>query len=62
VTADAFDEDRYKVGVSPLWRVGKKVMGAYRPWRFSSGEPFHSGFVWGAVDLGLKMAARAMAT
>ncbi|MCC6394118.1 MAG: FAD-dependent oxidoreductase [Bryobacterales bacterium] len=62
VTADAFDEDRYKVGVSPLWRVGKKVMGAYLPWRFSSGEPFHSGFVWGAVDLGLKIAARAMAT
>ena len=33
----------YKVGVSPMWRLGKKVLGFYLPMRFSAGEPFHVG-------------------
>jgi sulfide:quinone oxidoreductase len=54
--------DCYKVGVSPMWRVGKKIMGTYLPWRFGHGEPFHTGITWEALDLGLKVAAKVMAT
>jgi sulfide:quinone oxidoreductase len=55
------DTEHYKVGVSPLWRVGKKVLGFYLPWRFRSGEPFHAGFAWEAMDLGLKAMSQALA-
>ena len=55
------DTEHYKVGVSPLWRVGKKVLGFYLPWRFRSGEPFHAGFAWEAMDLGLKAMSKALA-
>lgn len=50
----------YRVGVSPLWRVGKKILGLYLPWRFGSGEPFHAGFAWDAMDLGLKVMSKLM--
>ncbi len=55
------DPEHYKVGVSPLWRVGKKVLGLYAPWRFGRGEPFHAGFAWEAMDLGLRVMSRLMA-
>lgn len=55
------DTEHYKVGVSPLWRVGKKVLGFYLPWRFRSGEPFHAGLAWDAMDLGLKAMSKALA-
>jgi sulfide:quinone oxidoreductase len=55
------DTEHYKVGVSPLWRVGKKVLGFYLPWRFRSGEPFHAGFAWEAMDIGLKAMSKALA-
>jgi sulfide:quinone oxidoreductase len=61
VTVATEDAEHYKVGVSPLWRVGKKVLGLYLPWRFGSGEPFHAGFAWEAMDLGLKVMAKLMA-
>lgn len=57
----AADDEQYKVGVSPLWRLGKKVLGLYLPWRFGHGEPFHAGFAWEAMDLGLKVMSRVMA-
>jgi len=52
VRADA-DGD-YKVGVSPVWRLGKKMLGAVIPMRFSAGEPFHAGGAWQLMDVGLK--------
>ena len=55
------DAEHYKVGVSPLWRIGKKVLGFYLPWRFHSGEPFHAGLAWEAMDLGLKAMSKALA-
>lgn len=58
---DVDDLDHYKVGVSPLWRVGKKVQGLYLPWRFLSGEPFHAGFALEAMDMGLKVMSKLMA-
>lgn len=56
------EAENYKVGVSPMWRVGKKIMGAYLPWRFGHGEPFHTGVAWETLDLGLKVATKVMAT
>jgi NADH dehydrogenase FAD-containing subunit len=52
VRADA-DGD-YRVGVSPAWRLGKKLLGVYLPLRFNAGRPFHAGFGWRAMDVGLK--------
>lgn len=51
----------YKVGVSPLWRLGKKALGIYLPLRFGNGLPFHEGTPWAAMELGLKGMAGALA-
>jgi sulfide:quinone oxidoreductase len=51
----------YKVGVSPLWRLGKKVLGIYLPMRFTAGEPFHAGTAWQLMDVGLKGMAGVLA-
>ncbi len=61
IAVDVADEDHYKVGVSPLWRVGKSALGFYLPWRFGAGKPFHAGFAWNMMDLGLKAMSRVMA-
>jgi len=55
------EDEAYKVGVSPLWRMGKTVLGLYLPWRFGHGKPFHAGFAWDAMDLGLKVMAKVLA-
>lgn len=44
----------YKVGVSPVWRLGKKILGAVVPMRFHAGEPFHAGTAWQLLDVGLR--------
>ena len=46
-------EELYKVGVSPAWRIGKKMLGMYLPMRFRAGEPFHAGTAWQMMDIGL---------
>lgn len=51
----------YKVGVSPVWRLGKKVLGIYLPMRFRAGSPFHAGAGWQVMDVGLKGMARVLA-
>jgi sulfide:quinone oxidoreductase len=51
----------YKVGVSPLWRLGKKMLGVYLPVRFGHGLPFHQGAPWAAMELGLKGMAGVLA-
>ena len=51
----------YKVGVSPIWRLGKKALGIYLPLRFRNGLPFHQGAPWTAMDLALKGMAGALA-
>lgn len=61
IAVDAEDPEHYRVGVSPLWRGGKKLLGLYLPWRFGSGEPFHAGFAWDAMDLGLKVLSKLLA-
>jgi sulfide:quinone oxidoreductase len=51
----------YRVGVSPLWRVGKKILGLYLPFRFRAGRPFHAGAPWKAMELGLKGMSATLA-
>jgi sulfide:quinone oxidoreductase len=51
----------YKVGVSPIWRLGKKMLGIYLPLRFRNGLPFHHGAPWAAMELGLKAMSGAFA-
>jgi sulfide:quinone oxidoreductase len=55
------EEDAYKVGVSPMWRLGKKMLGVYLPMRFRSGLPFHDGAPWAAMEVGLKGMAGVLA-
>jgi len=57
VIADA-EDPQYRIGVSPIWRGGKKIAGAVLPRRFGQGEPFHSGFAWNTLDLGLKAMSK----
>ena len=58
----AEDEHLYRVGSSRTWRLGKKLLGVYLPWRFKAGEPFHAGLAWKAMELGLKGLSRLLAT
>jgi sulfide:quinone oxidoreductase len=51
----------YRVGVSPLWRLGKRMLGIYLPLRFGRGLPFHAGVPWRVMDLGLKGMSKALA-
>jgi len=52
----------YRVGSSPLWRLGKKLLGLYLPWRFRTAKPFHAGAPWAAMELGLKLMSRLLAS
>ena len=51
----------YRVGVSPLWRLGKKLLGLYLPFRFRAGRPFHAGVPRKAMELGLKAMSTTLA-
>jgi sulfide:quinone oxidoreductase len=51
----------YRVGISPIWRLGKKTLGTTVPLRFAAGDPFHAGRVWQAMDVGLKAMAGVLA-
>lgn len=54
VAVRAGAEGDYNVGVSPDWRLGKKMLGIYLPLRFNAGLPFHSGLPWPGMELGLR--------
>jgi sulfide:quinone oxidoreductase len=51
----------YRVGTSPVWRLGKKTLGTTVPLRFAAGDSFHAGRVWQAMDVGLKAMAGVLA-
>ncbi len=51
----------YRVGTSPVWRLGKKMLGLYLPFRFRAGRPFHAGAPWKAMEVGLKGMSGALA-
>lgn len=52
---------RYKVGTSPAWRLGKKLLGLYLPYRFKRGKPFHAGAPWKGMEVGLKVMSSVLA-
>ena len=51
----------YRVGSSPMWRLGKRLLGMYLPWRFRAGRPFHAGLPWRGMEAGLTVMSRLMA-
>jgi sulfide:quinone oxidoreductase len=51
----------YKVGTSPVWRLGKKMLGFSVPMRFAAGEPFHAGKAWQGMDVGIKAMSSMLA-
>ncbi len=51
----------YRVGTSPLWRLGKKALGVYLPVQFRAGRPFHQGLPWRAMQLALDGMSRVLA-
>ncbi len=51
----------YKVGTSPAWRLGKKVLGFSVPLRFAAGEPFHAGNAWKLMDVGIHAMSGVLA-
>lgn len=52
---------QYRTGRSPLWRMGKKMLGTMVPWRFSHGEPFNAGLSSTGLELGVKIMTGMMA-
>jgi sulfide:quinone oxidoreductase len=61
-TMDAIRSAMYRIGSSPIWRLGKLALGTYLPWRFKAGNPFYSGLPWKGMEASLKAAAPAGAT
>jgi sulfide:quinone oxidoreductase len=53
--------DAYKVGSYAAWRLGKKALGYYLPFRFALGNPFHAGVPWKGMEAGLKAMSGLMA-
>lgn len=51
----------YRVGTSPVWRLGKKTLGFTVPARFAAGDPFHAGRVWDVMDVGLRAMSGVLA-
>ena len=51
----------YRVGSSPAWRVGRKLLDLYLPWRLRAGKPVHAGLPWKGMELGLKAMAGLLA-
>ena len=54
-------EAEYKVGLSPRWRMGKRMLASYLLMRFAAGEPFHAGAGWRLMDVGVRVMAGMMA-
>ncbi|HEU4973671.1 MAG TPA: FAD-dependent oxidoreductase [Baekduia sp.] len=51
----------YRVGVSPAWRLGKKMLGFTVPARFAAGDPFHAGRAWQGMEVGIKAMSTMLA-
>jgi sulfide:quinone oxidoreductase len=51
----------YKLGVSLVWRMGKRMVASYLLMRFAAGEPFHAGAGWRLLDVGVKTMAGMLA-
>ncbi|NOK59993.1 MAG: hypothetical protein GFH27_549291n186 [Chloroflexi bacterium AL-W] len=54
-------ESLYRVGSSPIWRLGKLALAYYLPWRFKAGNAFHAGLPWRGMEVGLKAMSGILA-
>lgn len=54
------EDPRYRVGTTPAWRLGKKIIASYLPWRFRAGEPVHAGIPWEGVGAGIEAATKVL--
>jgi sulfide:quinone oxidoreductase len=61
IEVDPSHPDAYKVGSHAAWRLGKKALGYYLPFRFALGNPFHAGIPWKGMEAGLKAMSGVMA-
>ena len=61
VEVDSAAAEAYKVGSYAAWRLGKKALGYYLPFRFALGNPFHAGVPWKGMEAGLKGMSSLMA-
>ena len=61
IEVDPAAMDAYKVGSYLAWRLGKKALGYYLPFRFALGNPFHAGTPWKVMEAGLKAMSGLMA-
>ena len=61
IEVDPAAMDAYKVGSYTAWRLGKKALGYYLPFRFALGNPFHAGVPWKGMEVGLKAMSGLMA-
>ncbi|MCB0190868.1 MAG: FAD-dependent oxidoreductase [Anaerolineae bacterium] len=56
------DPEAYRVGTSPVWHYGKKLLGLYLPQRFRAGKPLHSGLTWQGMEAGLKVISQVLSS
>jgi sulfide:quinone oxidoreductase len=61
IEVDPADLGAYKVGSYAAWRLGKKALGYYLPFRFGLGNPFHAGVPWKGMEVGLKAMSGVLA-
>jgi sulfide:quinone oxidoreductase len=61
IEVDSGAMEMYKVGSYPAWRLGKKMLGYYLPFRFGLGNPFHAGMPWKGMEVGLKTMSSLLA-
>jgi sulfide:quinone oxidoreductase len=61
IEVDSSAMEMYKVGSYPAWRLGKKMLGYYLPFRFGWGNPFHAGTPWKGMEVGLKAMSSLLA-
>ncbi|WP_030159647.1 NAD(P)/FAD-dependent oxidoreductase [Glycomyces sp. NRRL B-16210] len=54
-------DDDHLIGVSPIWRLGRRALGVYLPRQFRAGRPFHGGLPGGPAGLGYKGLSRVLA-
>jgi sulfide:quinone oxidoreductase len=47
-------EADYKLGVSPAWRMSKRIFASSVLMRFAAGEPFQAGAGWRLMDVGMQ--------
>jgi sulfide:quinone oxidoreductase len=47
-------EADYKLGVSPAWRMSKRMFASSVLMRFAAGEPFQAGAGWRLMDVGVR--------